>query len=86
MIILLAMINSLAARENALQGATAPPNRAAWGVYAGDGKTRELDGKRRNLERFRCHRIAAKGPRRPSSGSRGVDSPLEHRQPETKRD
>jgi hypothetical protein len=67
MIILFAMINSLAARENALRGATAPPDRAAWGVYAGDGKTGEWDGTRRKRERFRRHRVAAKSPRRPSS-------------------
>jgi hypothetical protein len=37
MIILFAMINSLAARENALRGATAPPDRPARGIYA-EGK------------------------------------------------
>jgi hypothetical protein len=38
MIILFAMINSLAARDKALREATTPLDRAAWGVYVGDGK------------------------------------------------
>jgi len=46
MIILFAMINSLAARENPLQEAIAPPYRAAWGVCAGDGRTLGWDDKR----------------------------------------
>ena len=64
MIILFAMINSLAACENARRAASAPPDRATWGVYAGDEKTRERDGRRRRSELFRRHRVKAKLPRR----------------------
>ena len=64
MIILFAMINSLAAREKARRAAPAPPDRTTWGVYAGDGKTRELEAQRRRSELFRRHRVEAKLPRR----------------------
>jgi len=80
------MINSLTARENARRAAPAPPDRATWGVYAGDEKTREQDGYRRRSELFRRHRVRAKLPQCPSADRRGVDSPSEHCQPETKRD
>jgi hypothetical protein len=83
MIILFAMINSLAASENALQEAIAPLDRAAWGVYVGDGKIGDWGGERRRSELF--SRITAKRPRRLSGGRRGVDLPSGHRQPETKR-
>ena len=83
MIILFAMINSLAAHENALRGAIAPPDRTAWGVYVGDGKIGNWGGQRRRSELF--SRITAKRPRRLSGGRRGVDLPSGHRQPETKR-
>jgi hypothetical protein len=84
MIILLAMINSLAARENSPRGPTGPPDRAARGVFAEDGKTRKWGGRRRSQELFSRHRIAAKHPRRRSGGRREVDLPSEHRQPENK--
>ena len=77
MIILFAMINSLAARENARRAAPAPPDRATWGVYAGDGKTREREGQRRRSELFRRHRVRAKLPRRPSADRRGVVAHIE---------
>jgi hypothetical protein len=80
MIILFAMINSLAASENALQEAIAPLDRAAWGVYVGDGKIGDWGGERRRSELF--SRITAKRPRRLSGGRRGVDLPSGHRQPE----
>jgi hypothetical protein len=83
MIILFAMINSLAAHENAPLAAVGPPNRAAWGVYVGDGKIRDRGGERRRGEWF--NRITAKRPRRTSGGRRGLDLPSGHRQPETKR-
>jgi hypothetical protein len=83
MIILFAMINSLAAHENALRGAIAPPDRATWGVYVGDGKIGDWRGERCRGELF--SRGTAKRPRRLSGGRRGVDLPSGHRQPETKR-
>ena len=83
MIILFAMINSLAASENALRGAIAPLDRAAWGVYVGDEKIRDWGGERRRGELF--SRVTAKRPRRLSGGRRGVDLPSGHRQPEPKR-
>jgi hypothetical protein len=83
MIILLAMINSLAASENAPRGAMAPLDRAAWGVYVGDGKIGDWGGKRRRGALFSP--VTAKRPRRLSGGRRGVDLPSGHRQPETKR-
>src|SRR6478609_3222422 len=71
MIILLAMINSLVAREQALRGAIAPPDRAARDVYGGDGKIRENGGERRRNELFRRRRAIANRLRRPSGGRRG---------------
>src|ERR1700743_462870 len=62
MIILFAMINSLAAHENALRAEMAPPGRATWGVYVGGGKIGERGGERLRGERF--SRITAKRPRR----------------------
>jgi hypothetical protein len=41
MIILLAMRNSLAARENTLRGPSGPPDCAARGVYVGGGEIRK---------------------------------------------
>ena len=82
MIILFAMINSLAARENALGGAIAPPDRAAWGVYVGDGKVQNSGNDRRKCELFSP--VTAIPRLRLSGGRRGVDLPSGHRQPETK--
>jgi hypothetical protein len=83
MIILFAMMNSLAAHENAPRAAIGPPDRATWGVYVGGAKIGNWSGVRRSVELFR--RITAKRPRRTSGGRRGVDLPSGHRQPETKR-
>src|SRR5579863_2665786 len=85
MIILLAMINSLAARESSLRGPTRPPDRAARGVYAGDGEILGPgDARRRIGVVFRREQVAKKHPRRPNGGRRFVVLPSEHRQPENK--
>jgi hypothetical protein len=81
MIILLAMINSLAAREYALQAAIAPLCCAAGGVYAGDGKMRKKGGARR-IRKSLQRGAAAKHPRRTRGGRRMLDLPSGHRQPE----
>jgi hypothetical protein len=83
MIILFAMVNSLAAHESALRAAIGPPDCATWGVYVGGGKIGNRDGEPRGGEL--CSRITAKRPRRTSGGRRGVDLPSGHSQPETKR-
>ena len=84
MIILLAMISSLAAHENSLRGPIGPPARAAWGVYAGDGKMRKLGGRRRRGagRLFECDRAAMVRSRRPNDDRKLVDLPSGHRQPE----
>jgi hypothetical protein len=82
MIILLAMVNSLAAHENAQREPTRPSDRAAWGVYAGDGKIWKWGGRRRVMKLARRTRFEAKHPRRPNGGRRVVVLPSGHRQPE----
>src|SRR6202020_1375069 len=59
MIILLAMVNSLAAHEKALRRPTRPSDRAAWGVYAGDGKIRRWGRRRCVMEPVRRTRVDA---------------------------
>ena len=85
MIILFAMINSLAACENALRGPLGPPDRVARGVYAGDGRIRKRGVGGRRGKQFGRNDVTAKHPRRLSGGYRGLDLPSGHRQPETKR-
>ena len=84
MIILFAMMNSLATRENALRGAIGPPDRAAWGVYVGDGKIGDW-GRRTvaganwtaaSRQNVRAARVAV---------AADVGLPSGHRQPETNR-
>ena len=82
MIILLAMRNSLAARENTLRGPTGPPDRATRGVYVGDGKIRKSGGRRLVIELARRTYVATKHPRRPNGDRRVVVLPSRHRQPE----
>jgi hypothetical protein len=83
MIILLAMTNSLAARENSQRGPIGPPDRAARGVYAGDGGIRKSDNRRPRIRRRLSRDSAAiVRPRRPNGGRKMVDLPSGHRQPE----
>src|SRR5579863_5678620 len=74
MIILLAMANSLAGRENSLQGPSGPPDCAARGVCAGDGENWVLRNERRRfndlLKRDGCGR-----PRRGDRGRKAVVLP-----------
>jgi hypothetical protein len=85
MIILLAMINSLAAREPSRRGPRGPPDRAARGVYAGDGeKLKSGDTRRRFKGLSRRDSAATKRPRRADGGRSVADWPSEHRQPENK--
>ena len=84
MIILLAMRNSLAARENTLRGPSRPPDCAARGVYAGDEGIRKRGGRRRIGKAFKRHRAAVQPPGSPCGGRRVADLPSGHRQPENK--
>jgi hypothetical protein len=84
MIILLAMRNSLAAREYAPRGPIGPPARAARGVYVGDGKVRKPVDRRCVRNAFRRRSVVAKRLRRQSGGRLVVDLPSGHRQPENK--
>src|SRR5271166_4713119 len=52
MIILLAMVNSLAARQNSPREPGGPPDRAARGVYVEDGEIWRLEGERCRLTRL----------------------------------
>jgi len=85
MIILLAMANSLAARENSLRGPRRPPDCAARGVCAGDGEIPRLGNERRRLGWLaRRDGDATNHPRRTNCGRRGLGLPSGHRHPENK--
>ena len=84
MIILFAMINSLAERESARRGPMGPLARAARGVYAGGRKIHEWDGKRRVRKLFGRRRHMTNRPRRTTGGRDIVGLPSGHRQPENK--
>src|SRR5271155_5788511 len=85
MILLLAMVNSLAARENLPRGPRRPPDCAARGVYAGDGEIWNSGNERRRLTGLtRRDGVANNHPRRTDCGRKVVVLPSEHRHPETK--
>lgn len=85
MIILLAMANSLATRENSPRGPNGPPGRAARGVYVGDGEIWRLGSERSRFSGLTTPaRSATNRPRRTDCGGKVVVSPSEHRHPENK--
>ncbi len=85
MIILLAMANSLATRENSPRGPSGPPDCAARGVCVGDGEIRRLGNERRRFSGLTTRdRHPKNHPRRTDCGRRVVGSPSGHRHPENK--
>ena len=86
MIILLAMANSLAARQNSPRGPNGPPDCAARGVYVGDGENWKLGNERRRFDGLTiCDRSAKNRPRRTDCGPEVLVSRWEHRHPKTRR-
>src|SRR5579871_632912 len=85
MIILLAMANSLAARQNSPRGPNGPPECAARGVYAGDRENGKLGNERRRFGGLTIRDRGAKyRPRRKDCGREVLVSCSEHRHPENK--
>ncbi len=84
MIILLAMANSLATRENSPRGPSGPPDCAARGVYVGDGENWKLGNERRFSGLTTRDRSAKNLPGRTDRGRKVLVSPSEHRHPENK--
>jgi hypothetical protein len=86
MIILLAMENSLAARQNSPRGPNGPPDCAARGVYVGDGENWKLGNERRRFGGLTIRDRSAKNrPRRTDCGPEVLVSRWEHRHPKKRR-
>ena len=76
MIILLAMANSLAARENSPRGPNGPPDCAARGVYVGDREIWRLGNEHSRFSGLPLpDRGADNHPRRTDCGRKVVVSP-----------
>ena len=85
MIILLAMANSLAARQNSPRGPNGPPVCAARGVYVGDWEIWRLGNQRPCFSGLTTRDRGPKNPpRRRDCGGKVLFWPSEHRHPEHK--